>query len=191
METELSIERGTIIELLLERDGDRCQYPSCDRPFADAPFEDGLYATIDHWMPQWFCKEQGWTFEEMWDLDNLKLMHRVCNAKKGDLIPNDDGTLPDKVPSARVLRARAKAARPALCDTCINGRLLLPSETCPDCGSEAQPKTAPRTLQVKPKECDHDKTHCWMCFIGHVPRVSALDSMIASAVESVVDPGDD
>lgn len=183
----LKPDRTVIIDLLSERDGDVCKYPGCGTPFTDE-----RPPTIDHWKPQWWCKEQGWTFDEMWDLDNLVLMHRSCNAKKSDLVPNDDGTLPAKVPSSRILRQRARAARPTLCDTCMNGRLLMPGEDCPDgCGFECSPKVAPKVLQVKPKECDHDEHHCWMCYLGFVDRKSTLDSMIDKAVQSLVDPGDD
>lgn len=170
MEGEMRIPtRLDLVTALEERDGYVCQYPDCDKPFSD-----DNSPTVDHWYPQVWCKEQGWTPQEIWSLDNLKLMHKSCNAKKGHLIPNDDGTLPVKETRVRI----PKSERPQDCDYCYNGRVLLLGEECDICGSGPQPATAPRSLQKHPKDCDHDDFHCWMCFIGHVPRKSAIERII-------------
>jgi len=92
-------------------------------------------------------------------------MGKLCNAKKSDLLYNEDGTLP--------VRGRVKAVklpRPETCDLCMNGRLLMPDEVCPICESDAQPKSWPRSLQREPKECDHSQFHCWVCLV-HDPTL--------------------
>lgn len=144
---------------LIERDGLKCQYPGCDLPFDPNP-NDRHSISIDHIYPQVRAKADGWTYEEIWDLSNLQLMGRNCNAKKSDLLYDEDGNLP--VSS----RTRAvKAQRPENCDFCANGRLLLPGEECPECFSGPQPTRWPSSLQKTPKECDHSTYHCWFCVV--------------------------
>lgn len=128
--------------------------------------------TIDHWIPQVEGRRRGWTSDLIHGIDNCRPMCKSCNANKGDRVPNDDGTLPP-----RDVRP-AKTPRPDLCEACNNGRLLGQGQTCVVCGSYPQPLTAPKWLQVKPVECDHDEWYCWMCFIGHVPRVTSLEHLI-------------
>jgi hypothetical protein len=162
--------RTELIAALRARDGERCMYPECNKPF-----DKGTHLlTIDHVYPQSKAREEGWTEEEIWALDNLQLMGKSCNARKGHLIPNEDGTLPSRATKTKAI----KVARPDLCETCYSGRLLFIGEICPDCSSGPQPAAAPKALQVSPKECDHDNFHCWMCFIGHVERKSSLTRLI-------------
>jgi len=154
-----------IVERLQIRDGNFCQYPECGKDFtADNP------PTIDHfWLP--VSKGGGW------ELENLKLMCKRCNAIKGDRLPDANGNLP---PLKRELKQKApsKTERPSVCDTCMSGRILLPGEYCPDCGSGAQPAVAPRAMQVAPKDCDHSTSHCWLCYLGFVERKAAILTVV-------------
>lgn len=160
-------DRQAVVDDLIRRDGNVCQYPGCDKTFsADNP------PTIDHWFPQVWCRAQGWSYEEIWSIDNLKLMCKPCNAKKGNILPNDDGTLPE-----RVTRTRAnKSERPITCNLCESGRLLFDGEVCELCGSGPQPAAAPAYTQKKPQDCSHgwiENDHCWMCWTGLVERKPA------------------
>lgn len=162
------LDRVLGISILAARDGYTCTYPGCTTALSDDPNSDHV-VTIDHIFPQARARSEGWTFEEIWDISNLQLMGRRCNARKGDALYNDDGSLP--------LRGRQKAEkvpRPDKCDSCNNGRLLGEDELCRVCGSQPQPITAPAYLQVPSKDCKHgwDGTpqFCWACFIGVKPR---------------------
>jgi len=142
----------------------------------EKPFEQESDITIEHWFPQAEGKKRGWSYDKINHIDNLRLAHKPCNSAKGDIVPNEDGTLPERPVKPRAI----KVPRPDTCDTCANGRLLLIGETCPDCNSGPQPKSAPRATQKSPKDCSHAGVdHCWMCFIGHVPRKSALETIIS------------
>jgi hypothetical protein len=177
VEDKIMVDKETTILELMERDGYRCMYPIgpdelCPDPFDET--EDGRHSiTIDHIYPQAKAKSDGWSFEEIWDLSNLQLMGKRCNARKADLIYLDDGTLPPKGGRER----RLKLPRPETCDLCMNGRLLFRDEICELCGSEAQPKQWPKYLQREPKECDHSTYHCWMCVVGHIQRVPAVSRL--------------
>jgi 5-methylcytosine-specific restriction endonuclease McrA len=139
------------------------------------PFESDSEITIEHWFPQSKAYELGWDYNKVNHISNLRLAHKPCNSAKGDLIPNADGTLPARPVKQKV----PKAPRPEECETCANGRLLLIGESCEDCGSGPQPRTAPKATQKKPKECSHSGAdHCWMCFIGHIERKTALEVII-------------
>lgn len=179
MPAEVRLSREEIIDLLIERDGFTCQYPGCDREFTEEDIWSGeetpTSATIDHWIPL--------SLGGTWNIDNLKLMEKKCNAKKGSLMPTEDGALPRRAGSTYRRRADKRSGRPILCNLCDSGRLLHPNDVCPLCGSDAQPKAAPASLQREPKECDHDKFHCWMCYLGFIERKSALQSMIEGARE--------
>lgn len=168
-EGRIHFDRQAAIAALKERDGDKCQYPGCRLPFDPDP--DSRYGlSLDHIYPQVKAKAEGWTFEEIWDLENLQLMHRVCNARKSDLTYDEQGNLPSRH------RERAiKMPRPEWCEMCDSGRLLYPGEECPECFSGPQPSAWPAVLQKTPKECDHSTYHCWMCVIGHVQRISAIE----------------
>lgn len=165
--------REELVLAIERRDGLNCFL--CKGPFSKDVNNPLFEVTIDHWYPQSIGFAEGWTYEEVNDLSNLRKAHRPCNAAKGDLIPNPDGTLPERPSKDRTIRL----PRPMSCDTCMNGRILLIGETCPDCNSGPQPKNSPRATQKRPKDCSHSGIdHCWMCFIGHVPRKSALAVII-------------
>lgn len=65
---------------LVERDGNQCFI--CQLPFGkERP-------TIDHWIPL----SKGGT----WEITNLRLTHKRCNNWKGNMLPNKDGTIPER-----------------------------------------------------------------------------------------------
>lgn len=171
-------DRDETVALLRARDGDKCQYPDCgktldfNRPAPVDGTPDPLEITLDHWIPQWFGKSEGWTREQIWALDNLKLMHKKCNAAKGDRIPNEDGTLPPKPKSTFRFRRQKRATRPGMCDVCDNGHNLLGDEICASCGGNAQ--AFPRTHFAKFQDCDHEILWCQWCSIGDVPRKNSI-----------------
>lgn len=149
--------RAERIEHIAARDGYACFFPGCGGDFETA--ED---ITFDHWIPQ----SKGGT----WHVDNLRLMHKRCNALKGDRMPNADGTLPP-LPKELLgkFHIRAdKSGRVDVCDTCDSGRLLTLGDVCEICGSGPQPVSWPTYLKKNPKECDHHEFHCWMCVV-HEP----------------------
>ena len=166
------VPRAELLTQMRERDGAFCMHPDCgtalDFDVVDGPLE----VTIDHWIPQYFGKANGWSMAEIWDVSNLKLMHKRCNAKKGDLLPNEDGTLPKKSGSTFRFRRQKRAGRPDLCMSCDNGHDLLIGEWCADCGSNAQ--RFPRSAKVKFSECDHEITWCWACSITPEMRPSSV-----------------
>lgn len=166
------INRKIIVAELILRDGYVCQYPGCDLPFDER--ENSRHSvTIDHIFPQAKARALGHTFQQIWSLDNLQLMGRTCNSKKSDHLYDENGMLPVR-DHVRVI----KSARPVQCETCSSGRLLLHGEICVDCGSGPQPATAPKYLQKPVKECDHDTSYCWMCYLDMIPRRSALSSLL-------------
>lgn len=127
----------------------------CEEEFSD---EDP--PTIDHWR----ALSRGGT----WDVSNLRLMHRRCNALKSDTMPIDDYTviIKSRDPRSR-RRAEKREGRPIHCELCFSGRALNIGEQCGLCGSGPQPSTAPRTLQTSPSQCDHDIWHCRECFVDN------------------------
>lgn len=149
--------RDEVIVLLVKRDGYVCQFPGCAIPFSDMN-----PPTIDHWMPRSIFGDDS--------LENLKLMHFDCNNRKGNIVPNDDGTID--------IKSKAKGPKikkPEICESCMAGRMLGEDEICNSCGSGPQPYGTPRYKQRKPKNCGHDeKSHCWACWIGIVPRKSGI-----------------
>ena len=170
------LNKVEVIALLIERDGYRCLYPDCTVEFSAIP-DHKWSITIDHIHPQAVGRLQGWTEDEINHIDNLQLMHKACNAKKSDLLYNEDGTLPTrgrvKVP---------KAERPEHCSLCENGRLLLVDpdtgpEYCPVCERGPQPLQFPRSLKREPRQCDHSTYHCWLCGSGLVDRVPAVQRL--------------
>lgn len=178
MMTKIKSPRQDAVTDLIARDGLACQHPSCGEPI-DLTAEGKLQATVDHWYPQSWCHENGWTYEQVWDLSNLKLMHRKCNASKGNLIPNEDGTLPPKHRKEFRYRRQKRANRPEVCVPCQSGRNLGPDEICAACGSGPQPYRWPRWAKVPSKECLHDGTFwCWACASGVVERPSAVEMIM-------------
>ena len=179
VETKLS--RQQMIDRLRKRDGAQCQYPDCETPL-DFSIEDGddpRLVTIDHWMPQHYGKNNGWTYEQIWDLSNLRLMHKRCNAKKGDRVPNPDGTLPERAVRKFRYRREKRAGRPDLCMACDNGHNLFAGEICASCGCDAQ--RFPRSAKVRFDECDHDIMWCWVCSISPDMRPAAMGSAMRQA----------
>ena len=171
--TKIKVSRADLIAGCLERDGYVCMHPDCGKVLdfdAVGPRE----VTIDHHYPQSWCMAQGWTTEEIWDLSNLRLMCKACNAKKSDLVPNEDGTLPSKQASRAVLR-RNRGPRPQVCQSCESGRALQPDEECATCGSGPMPYTFPRWAKLKPNECEHSGIWwCWCCASGIIERQPAF-----------------
>jgi hypothetical protein len=164
--------RGELVSALRLRDGNLCQYPGHEHPL-DFTVKDGpTEVTIDHWFPQWYGKSEGWTYEQIWDLSNLKLMCKKHNAKKGDLIPNEDGTLPEKPKSTFRFRRQKRATRVGMCEICQNGHLLYENEICASCGGNGQ--AYPRTHFAKFQDCDHEIMWCQWCSIGDVPRKNSI-----------------
>jgi hypothetical protein len=166
----LQYTREETITLLMERDGDRCVFPGCEKPF-----DKGSHViTFDHIYPQYLAKQAGWTREQIDHIDNLQLMGKSCNVIKGHQLPDENGEF-------QVLRQPKlpKAQRPDLCETCFSGRILLHGEECPDCGTGPQPAVAPAAYQRAPKDCPHSGVfHCWLCYLGFVDRKSALQTLI-------------
>lgn len=173
VQAETKTPRPEIVASLRARDGDMCQHPNCREQLNFSVTDGPLEVTIDHWMPQYWGKANGWTPTEIWDLSNLKLMHKKCNAKKGDLIPNADGSLPAKPMSSFRFRRQKRANRPdEPCTTCDNGHNLGIGEVCAQCGCDAQ--RFPRHAKVKASECDHEIFWCWACSIGVIERPSSI-----------------
>jgi hypothetical protein len=166
------LSRQETIELLTARDGYVCMFPGCTEELT----EEGKHmATLDHIYPQKLAKDEGWTYEQINDISNLQLMGKTCNARKGHLLPNDDGSYNVKPIEIKI----PKHERPAVCETCYSGRLLFIGEECYDCGSGPQPAAAPKATQKTPKECSHaGYDHCWMCYLGFVERSSALNNLV-------------
>lgn len=174
--------RTQLVEELVLRDGNLCQHPACGREMDLSLTEGPSQATIDHWYPQVYGKENGWTYEQIWDLSNLKLMHRKCNAKKGDLLPNEDGTLPEKVTKTFRYRRDKRATRPELCVVCDNGHNLFADEICASCGCDAQ--RFPRSAKVSYNDCDHEIMWCWVCSITPDMRPSVIGAAMRQADSS-------
>jgi hypothetical protein len=153
MQSEQFKTKSELVEAVAEMWGYFCFLPICQGDFTE---EDP--ASLDHWRPL----SKGGT----WDISNLRLMHRRCNAIKSDTLPINEYEviIKDRAPRAR-RRADKRSGRPIVCSLCESGRLLLPGEECGLCGSGPQPATAPRTLQTSPSECNHSTFHCRECFV--------------------------
>ena len=167
MKAKVRESRNAILAALIERDGLICVYPNEEHPVSledTGPDE----VTIDHRHPQAWCLKNGWTDEQIWDMSNLQILCRRHNARKGDRLYRDDGTLEPRTRDLKI-----KIPRPEHCDVCESGRLLLDGEVCEYCGSHPQPLSFPKYAQRRPKECDHSIYHCFMCVVGFVPRVPA------------------
>lgn len=173
------VPREDLVAALVERDGTKCMFPGCGAELnfnAVGPRE----VTLDHWVPQWFGKENGWTMDQIWAVDNLKLMEKKCNAKKGDRLPNADGTLPHREESTFKFRRMKRAQRPEICTSCNAGRFLGEGEWCNACGTGGATEWwKQKWRQMKVTECDHDLFYCVSCTIWFPEsRRSALDALI-------------
>lgn len=177
-QTYTKVPRTELVAALRARDGKKCMHPDCSQKLDFDITEGPLEVTIDHWMPQCFGKANGWTMDQIWDLTNLRLMHKKCNAKKGDLIPNEDGTLPKKPQSTFKFRRQKRAERPEICESCNAGRNLQDDEWCNSCGSGPQPARYPKWRQMSPKDCDHDLFFCWGCVLEPEQRRSVMDTLM-------------
>lgn len=171
------LAREELVAALIKRDGLECGYPGCKERIDVSVTEGPLEATIDHTIPQWYGRENGWSQDQIWALTNLTLMHKKCNAKKGDLIPNEDGSLPVKISKFRYRRDK-RAERPEICTSCSAGRDLGPDEMCASCGSGPQPERFPRWAKVSSSECDHEVFWCAWCSIGVIPRAGATEMIM-------------
>lgn len=136
------------------------------------PFKDEVDITFDHWIP----RSRGGT----WDIENLRLAHKRCNALKGDLMPNPDGTLPQvERKSDFRTKQQKRSERPDLCQRCNNGRSLGPQESCNSCGSGPMPERWPRWAKAeKSADCDHDEFWCWACGSGVVERKPVVNRLL-------------
>lgn len=170
--------RAELVAALVERDGTKCMFPGCGSELDFSVTKGPNEVTLDHWIPQWFGKDEGWSWDEIWAVSNLKLMHKKCNAKKGERVPNEDGTLPERVTREFRYRRQKRATRPELCHVCDNGRKLGPNEVCASCSSGPQPERFPRWAKAKSTECDHELFWCWACSIGIVERAGATEMII-------------
>lgn len=163
-----------ILAALIERDGDQCAYCEKTDFHSDPNHVNGR--TIDHYHSIDFCTSEGWDSEDTHSLSNLRLACKTCNARKSNRRWLPDGTLE---PRGRV---KVHVPRPEICDTCMNGRLLLKDEICDVCGSDPQPRSFPAYAQKRPKDCSHGfvdpADHCWLCVIGLVERRSATDVLL-------------
>lgn len=168
--------KADIIAALIERDGDSCMY--CPQPF-DPDSNDKHGRTIDHYHSVDYGRKQGWDFLKIHGMQNLVLAGKSCNSKKSNRAWLEDGTL-----ESRGRQKGPAVLRIDVCDTCSTGRLLYPGEFCPDCGIGARPEVAPSMLQRRPNECDHDQFHCYMCFIGHIPRKRAMEDVFGIKPET-------
>jgi hypothetical protein len=171
--SQKQMTRAETIQALELRDGPNCFHPDCGKEFKNE--ED---KTFDHWIPQ----SKGGT----WDIENLRLMHKRCNALKGDRMPNEDGTLPVLYRELNSAERRAvkHAQRPEICTKCNSGRALGEEDVCETCGSGPMPRTFPQWKKMKSSECDHDLFWCWACTLGFYERPAAiLDVLNASELD--------
>lgn len=162
--------RADLVIALIERDGDECHY--CHRDFRQRE------RTIDHVYPQSKGYAEGWTYEQVWDFSNLVLACKPCNAKKGDLLLNEDGTIPRRRERTFRYRRDKRAERAEICVSCNAGRDLGPDEVCNSCGSGPMPERFPRWAKMPSHDCDHEAFWCWACSIGIIERPSATHMIL-------------
>lgn len=164
--------RAELVLALIDRDGDECHY--CERDFRQRE------RTIDHVYPQSRAYADGWTYQQVWDLSNLVLACKPCNAKKGDQLLNEDGTIPARKTRTFRYRRDKRAERAEICTSCSAGRDLGPDEVCSSCGSGPMPERFPRWAKMSATDCDHEAFWCWSCSIGITPRVGATEMLVMS-----------
>lgn len=172
----LKVPREELVAALVERDGTKCMYPGCGRKLDFSVTDGPLEVTLDHHMPQWWCRENNWSREQTWSVDNLRLMEKRCNAKKGERVPNEDGTLPARAESTFRFRRQKRAGRPELCGECDNGHNLFVGEICANCGCNAQ--RFPKSAKVRFDECDHEILWCWVCSITPDMRPASVETAV-------------
>ncbi len=173
MATKRMLTRNERIDILISRDGDLCFYPDCRKSFKTQE-----EMTFDHWTPQ----SKGGT----WEINNLRLMHKRCNALKGDRVPDANGILPatKREPNATERRNARKGLRTEVCSLCDSGRKLGEDDVCLSCGSGPMPRTFPHWKKMRAQDCDHDLFWCWACCIGIAERRPAiLDVLNADEVD--------
>mgnify|MGYP003347368453 FL=1 len=158
----LTMGRHQVIDILVSRDGPNCFL--CQKSF------DNEKPTLDHWIPRY----RGGSH----NIENLRLMHRQCNLDKGNLMPNPDGTIPEKPRrpgiNSYAANQRKKEIIAAICPECQDGRMLRENELCTSCGQPPGPAHAPIYLKRRSPECDHSIFWCWACSIGIVERKQAI-----------------
>lgn len=162
--------RSELVHALIKRDGDTCRY--CHRDFRQRE------RTIDHVYPQARGKADGWTYEQIWDLSNLALACKPCNAKKGDLLLDENGEIPSRKERTFRYRRDKRAQRAEICTSCNVGRDLGPDEVCASCGSGPQPERFPRWAKMSSIDCDHEAFWCWSCSIGITPRTGSTEMIL-------------
>lgn len=173
------VPRTELVDALVTRDGLICKHPDCGRPLNLSEPEGPLQVTIDHREPQVWCREQGWTDEQIWSLDNLDLFHKKCNADKGSRRYLESGILEPKPVNRFKYRRDRVSQRPEVCTKCTAGRDLGPDEVCAACGSGPMPHRFPRWCKVPSKECLHDGIFwCWMCSSGLVEMRGATETIL-------------
>ena len=166
------VARSVLVARLRQRDGDACRFPGCTDEMDFSITEGRREVTIDHWMPQYWCKTEGWTPDEIWEESNLRLMHKRCNASKGDRIPNEDGTLPARPTKTFRYRRDKRASRGDYCEVCQNGQGLDHNEVCGSCGTYG--KFFKAEAKARFQDCDHEILWCWACSITPEMRPPAI-----------------
>lgn len=183
IETIHTTSRLERIRIIRERDGVLCFHPDCRKPFKFLTHDFNLVPenlpllediTFDHWYP----RSLGGT----WDVENLRLMHKRCNALKGDKVPNEDGSVPGprNEMNADARRALKKSQRAKVCPQCLSGRALEYGDQCETCGSGPMPLRYPQWARMPAGQCDHDLFWCWACSIGITDRPSAISRVLSA-----------
>lgn len=176
-ETRETIRRRTeTIAALRARDGDMCAYPGANHTLDFDEIDGPSMVTIDHWIPVWYGRSIGRPEDEIQSLNNLRLMCKRHNARKGERIPNDDGTLPERPQKKFRYRRDKRAQRPEMCTQCFNGSNLAVDEICAACGSTG--KSMPMWAKVRYQDCDHALLWCWVCSITPDMRPAAVDTAV-------------
>jgi hypothetical protein len=159
-------DRRGIISALVDRDGSLCY-------LCGLGFSSTKPPTIEHVVPL----SRGGS----WDFNNLKLAHKKCNVEKGNRVFLEDGTLEPKTRRIgyRERKANKQQILAEFCDKCHNGRLLSQDESCYRCSRSPGGTHVPKYLWRQPKDCDHDATACWMCYIDLLPRKSTLVKLLS------------
>src|SRR6185295_9766500 len=100
------------------------------------------------------------------------------NARKGNLVPIDDVTVPRRKTKDPVSRAVKRGDRPEVCETCNSGRDVSYGDFCGTCGSGPMPEVYPQYAKTNANDCDHELFWCWACSIGIVTRKAAVITVL-------------